>query len=359
MNRRNDSLAVLVRNNSFNIFIAVCKVYKYFFCRVSVCIFDFCGNSVVVIENNTFRKNYIKLSVNHFDICVFDRLCFVIDYYIIAINNTFTFGICHISIYRRNYNLAVFISKSRICLFVDVFNCYTLIFYCTADRICYCYSNTICISDSCFIRKCYCDCVIVIVLNISVFDSTEFIIYKNIEFIYIYMTCFIGISVSRSRKCDFAVNIGFAFFDEVCITESNYSYISLSFAVMVCDSYDNGVFSCRLNTFRKIYNYIVALTNVDFAVRNDNICLIGYCDNKGFFCFAVFFTNGAVVIVCVCSVVRNDKLTVCICISDSFISVYIFNIDCKIFFRFFSFGIERSNCGRLFKVKKSAICKFN
>ena len=173
------------------------------------------------------------------------------------------------------------------------------------------------------------------------------------------MTCFISISVSRCRKCNLAVHICFAFFDEVCITESNNSYICLSIAVVVCNSYDNRIFSCRFDTFRKIHNYIVAFADINITVRNNNIGLIGYCNNKGFFCFSIFFTDCAVIIVCVCSIVRNDKDTICICISDSFISVYIFNIDCKIFFRLLAFGIERSNCCRLFKIEKSATYKLN
>ena len=128
---------------------------------------------------------------------------------------------------------------------------------------------------------------------------------------------------------------------------------------MVCDSYDNGFFSCRFNTFRKIHNYIIAFANVDFAVRNNNICLIGYCDYESFFCFAIFFTDCAVIIVGVCLIVWNDKLTVCICKADSLISVYIFNVNLEVFFRLLTFCVESSNCCRLCKVKKSAVCKLN
>ena len=122
----------------------------------------------------------------------------------------------------------------------------------------------------------------------------------------------IGIAVGSSRKCDFTVNISFALFNEICITESDNRYISLSVAVVVCNCNDNRFFSCRLNTVREIYNYIVAFADIYLAVRNNNIGFIGYCDYKSFFCFTIFFTDSAVVIVCICLVVRNDKLTVCI-----------------------------------------------
>lgn len=92
---------------------------------------------------------------------------------------------------------------------------------------------------------------------------------------------------------------------------------------------------------------------------NDYIGFIRYCYYKGFLCFTVLFADSAVVIVGICLIIRNNENTVCVCISDSLVSVFILNVNLEVFLRLLCCSVCRSNRCRLCKIKKSAVCEFN
>ena len=327
MCRRYGCSAVFIGKVCFRFFGAVCKCYAHILYGSIFTIRNSCGNSVFNGNYNTFRELNRYFSVNHFDVCVFNRLALVCNNHIVAINCGFTLAVRHIGINGRHYDLSVFVCNCSIGYFCNIFNCNGFILNRCTDRIKYGYSNAVCIADSLFIGKCNSNCLVLIVLNIGIGDKAEFVIYNNIKFINTNLAVFICISVRSRRKCQLSVNIGFSFLNIICFAECYNRNICLRLSVMVGDSNDNGVFACRLNTFGKVNNYIVAFSDINITVRNNSVCFIGYGNNIGFFLLVIFFTDCAVVIARIAFAVRNNKLSVCICQARCLIAVYIFNTD--------------------------------
>ena len=89
MYRRHNCFAVFIRYYRFVIFVTVGKVYGNTVHRITLGIFNFCSDSVVIVKYYTVRKNYTDNAINHFNKGIFDRLCFICD------NNSVTVNCCH------------------------------------------------------------------------------------------------------------------------------------------------------------------------------------------------------------------------------------------------------------------------
>ena len=149
--------------------------------------------------------------------------------------------------------------------------------------------------------------------DIRIWNYSDLIIYDYIDIININLSVLVRVAVRGSGKCNLAVHIGAAFLHKISVTDGNYGNILLSLSVVVGYGYDYGIFSCRFDTVRQINNNIIALSDMNVAVWNNNIGLIGNGYNKGILFISVLVSDCAVVIASAALIVRHNKLSVCIC----------------------------------------------
>ena len=250
MNRRNNRLTVFIRYYCFGITVAICKDYGYILYRITFCICECCCNSVMVVKYRRLRKLHINLIFSNCDKCSLNRFGFICKEDIDSIYYSFAFCICVVLRKRRNEYFAFAIRCACVLNFIYILNsyCYTLDRLC--NRVKNCYSYTVVVADAVTFRKFNTYRTVFIVNYISIRDYTVFIAYYYISFVYIYAAFFVCITITCSRKCNFAVDICFTLFDKVRVTESDDCYTFLCVAVLVLNCNDYRIFSCRLCAFR-------------------------------------------------------------------------------------------------------------
>ena len=213
---------------------------------------------------------------------------------------------------------------------------------------------------NCFaFRKIDRDGAVFIVLNEGVFYQTDFIADNNIDIIHRYMSLIIGKAFTYHRKSYTTIDVSFAFFYIIVVAESDDGNIFLRITILVFNCYDYGSFNRRFYAFRKVNYDIVAFTDINVAIRNYNIFLIGYTNNESELVFVFILSDSTVIVSCRRLIVRNPELTVCICCTCCSIVRCIINEDLKVSYSFLSFSMENSDSCLVFIVQKSSCRKLD